>query len=70
MISISCANSIPDLKYCTVYSGDSRLRRTHLDNLSFVSNIASSPRQQQALKILINLSFFVLIHYGTLYRLI
>ena len=26
----------------TLYSGDSRLRRTHLDNLSFVSNIAST----------------------------
>ena len=32
--------NIPD--YLTLYSGDSRLRRTHLDNLSFVSNIAST----------------------------
>ena len=32
--------NIPD--YLTHYSGDSRLRRTHLDNLSFVSNIAST----------------------------
>ena len=31
--------NIPD--YLTLYSGDSRLRRTLLDNLSFVSNIAS-----------------------------
>ena len=30
------------LDYLTLYSGDSRLRRTHLDNLSFVSNIAST----------------------------
>ena len=28
--------------YLTLYSGDSRLRSTHLDNLSFVSNIAST----------------------------
>ena len=32
--------NIPD--YLTLYSGDSRLRRIHLDNLSFVSNIAST----------------------------
>ena len=32
--------NIPD--YLTLYSGDSRLRQTHLDNLSFVSNIAST----------------------------
>ena len=32
--------NIPD--YLTLYSGDSRLRRTHLDNLSFVSNIATT----------------------------
>ena len=30
--------TMPD--YLTPYSGDSRLRSTHLDNLSFVSNIA------------------------------
>ena len=30
--------TMPD--YLTTYSGDSRLRSTHLDNLSFVSNIA------------------------------
>ena len=29
---------MPD--YLTLYSGDSRLRSTHLDNLSFVSNIS------------------------------
>ena len=32
--------NIPD--YLTLYSGDSCLRRTHLNNLSFVSNIAST----------------------------
>ena len=32
--------NIPD--YLKLYSGDSLLRRTHLDNLSFVSNIAST----------------------------
>ena len=32
--------NIPD--YLTLYSGDSRLRRTHLDNRSFVSSIAST----------------------------
>ena len=32
--------NMPD--YFTHYSGDSRLRRTHLDNLSFLSNIAST----------------------------
>ena len=32
--------TMPD--YLTLYSGDSRLRSTHLDNLSFVSNIAST----------------------------
>ena len=32
--------NIPD--YLTLYSEDSRLRRTPLDNLSFVSNIAST----------------------------
>ena len=32
--------NIPD--YLTLYSGDSRLHRTHLDNLSFVSNIATT----------------------------
>ena len=30
--------TMPD--YLTLYSGDSRLRSTHLDNLSFVSNIS------------------------------
>ena len=30
--------TMPD--YLTPYSGDSRLRSTHLDNLSFVSNLA------------------------------
>ena len=30
--------TMPD--YLTPYSGDSRLRSTHMDNLSFVSNIA------------------------------
>ena len=32
--------TMPD--YLTLYSGDSRLRSTHLDNLCFVSNIAST----------------------------
>ena len=32
--------TMPD--YLALYSGDSRLRSTHLDNLSFVSNIAST----------------------------
>ena len=32
--------TMPD--YLRLYSGDSRLRSTHLDNLSFVSNIAST----------------------------
>ena len=32
--------TMPD--YLTLYSGDSRLRSTHFDNLSFVSNIAST----------------------------
>ena len=31
---------VPD--YLTLYSGDRRLRRTHLDNLTFVSNIGST----------------------------
>ena len=32
--------TMPD--YLTLYSGDSRLRSTYFDNLSFVSNIAST----------------------------
>ena len=55
---------MPD--YLTRYNGDSRLRSTHLDNLSFVSNIAS---KQQALTIVINLSSFVATHFGTLCHL-
>ena len=55
------------LDYLTLYSGDSRLRRTHLDNLSFVSNIASTTTSINNL----NKEFHnVLIHYGTLYHLI
>ena len=57
--------NIPD--YLTLYSGDSRLRRTHLDNLSFVSNIATTTTSINNLN---KSFFFVLIHYGTLYHLI
>ena len=32
--------NMPD--YITLYSWDSRLRRTHIDNFSFVANIAST----------------------------
>ena len=32
--------NMPD--YLTLYNGNSRLRSTHLDNLSFVTNIAST----------------------------
>ena len=49
--------NIPD--YITLYSGDSRLRRTHLDNLSFVSNIASTTTTIKNL----NKSFFFRTHY-------
>ena len=48
--------NIPD--YLTLYSGDSRLRRTHLDNLSFVSNIASTTTTIKNL----NKSFFFRTH--------
>ena len=48
--------NIPD--YLTLYSGDSRLRRTHLDNLSFVSNIASTTTSINNL----NKSFFFRTH--------
>ena len=48
--------NIPD--YLTIYSGNSRLRRTHLDNLSFVSNIASTTASIQNL----NKSFFFRTH--------
>ena len=41
-----------------LYSGDSRLRRTHLDNLSFVSNIASTTGSIKNL----NKSFFFRTH--------
>ena len=45
--------NIPD--YLTLYSGHSRLRRTHLDNLSFESNVASTTPCSTNL----NKSFFV-----------
>ena len=48
--------NIPD--YLTLYSGDTRLCRTHLDNLSFVSNIASTTASIQN----INKSFFFRTH--------
>ena len=48
--------NIPD--YLILYSGDSRLRRTHLDNLSFVSNIATTTTRIQNL----NKSFFFRTH--------
>ena len=48
--------NIPD--YLTLYSGDSRLCRTHLDNLSFVSNIASTTTSINN----INKSFFFRTH--------
>ena len=48
--------NIPD--YLTLYSGDSRLRRTHLDNLSFVSNIATTTTSINNL----NKSFFFRTH--------
>ena len=48
--------NIPD--YLTLYSGDSRLRRTHLDNLLFVSNIASTTASIKNL----NKSFFFRTH--------
>ena len=47
---------IPD--YLTLYSGDSRLRRTHLDNLSFVANIGSTTASIKNL----NKSFFFRTH--------
>ena len=48
--------NIPD--YLTLYSGDSRLPRTHLDNLSFVLNIASTTTSIKNL----NKSFFFRTH--------
>ena len=56
--------TMPD--YLSLYSGDSRLRSTDLDNLSFVSNIASTTTS------IINLNnfFFVATRYGTFYYLI
>ena len=48
--------NIPD--YITLYSEDSRLCRTHLDNLSFVSNIASTTTNIANL----NKSFFFRFH--------
>ena len=59
--------NIPD--YLTLYSGDSRLRRTHLDNLSFVSNIVSTRTNITNL----NKSLFFRTHtllYGALYHMI
>ena len=47
---------MPD--YLTLYSGDTRLRSTHLDNLSFVSNIASTTASIKNL----NKSFFIRTH--------
>ena len=46
------------LIYITLYSGDSRLRSTHLDNLSFASNIASTTTSISNL----NISFFFRSH--------
>ena len=51
---------LPD--YLTLYSGDSRLRSTHLDNLSFVSNTVSTTTSISNLK---NPYFFVATRYGT-----
>ena len=48
--------TMPD--YLTLYSGDSRLRSTHLHNLSFVSNIASTTTSISNL----NKSFFFRSH--------
>ena len=48
--------NIPE--YLTLYSGDSRLRRTHIDNLLFVSNIASTTASVKNL----NKSFFFRTH--------
>ena len=48
--------TMPD--YLTLYSGDSRLRSTHLDNLCFVSNIASTTTSISNL----NKSFFFRSH--------
>ena len=48
--------TMPD--YLRLYSGDSRLRSTHLDNLSFVSNIASTTTSISNL----NKSFFFRSH--------
>ena len=53
---------MPD--YLTLYSGDSRLRSTHLDNQSFVSNIASTTTSISNL----NKSFFFRSH--TLWNLL
>ena len=47
---------MPD--YLTRYNGDSRLRSTHLDNFSFVSNIASTTTSFNNL----NKSFFFRSH--------
>ena len=47
---------MPD--YLTLYSGDSRLRSIHLDNLCFVSNIASTTTSISNL----NKSFFFRSH--------
>ena len=51
--------TMPD--YLTLYSGDSRLRSTHLDNLCFVSNIASTTTSISYLNYL-NKSFFFRSH--------
>ena len=48
--------TMPD--YLILYSGDSRLHSTHLDNLSFVSNIASTKTSISNL----NKSFFFRSH--------
>ena len=54
--------------YLTLYSGDSRLRSTHLDNLSFVSNNLASTTT--SISNLNNSSFSVATRYGTFYYLI
>ena len=53
--------------YLTLYSGDSRLRSTHLDNLSFVSNIASTTTS--IISNLYKSFFFAATRYGTFYHL-
>ena len=56
--------NIPD--HLTLYSGDSRLRQTHLDNLSFVSIIASTTTSIKNLNKNLNKSYSYIMELFTI----